>query len=115
MGLNTQKALWKCIMLRESSSHWLWLNQHGDRLSANGIQQMIRKVGRKLGITLHPHLLRHTFAINFIRNGANTFECQYALGHSSLDMTRRCCQALDFEDVFKRHEVASPVDNALMK
>ncbi len=115
LGLKTQKALWKYMLLRENSSHWLWLNQRGERLTANGIQQMVRKLGRKLGIPLHPHLLRHTFAISFLRNGANTFECQYALGHSSLEMTRRYCQALSFDDVFKRHQLASPVDNVLNK
>ena len=111
MGLKTQKALWRYMMLSGSQLPWLWLNQCGERLTANGIQQMIRKLGRKLNIPLHPHLLRHTFAISFLRNGANTFECQYALGHSSLEMTRRYCQALNFDDVFKRHQVASPVDN----
>ncbi|MFC1950081.1 tyrosine-type recombinase/integrase [Chloroflexota bacterium] len=115
MGLKTQKALWRYMMLRESPVSWLWLNQCGGRLTANGIQQMIRKLGKKLGISLHPHLLRHTFAISFLRNGANTFECQYALGHSSLEMTRRYCQALNFDDVFKRHQSASPVDNAFRK
>jgi hypothetical protein len=39
--------------------------------------------------------------------------CQQALGHSSLKMTRRHCQALDFDDVFKTHKKASPVDNAM--
>jgi len=115
MGLKTQKALWKYMMLRDSSVPWLWVNQRGDRLTPSGIQQMIRKLGRKLGVSLHPHLLRHSFAISFLRNGANTFECQYALGHSSLEMTRRYCQALSFDDVFKRHQAASPVDNAFRK
>ena len=58
-----------------------------------------------------PHLLRHTFAISFLRNGGNVFALQATLGHSSLEMTRRYCQALGFEDVFKEHEMASPVDN----
>ncbi|GAG87413.1 unnamed protein product [marine sediment metagenome] len=44
---------------------------------------------------------------------ANPFELQIALGHTTLEMTRRYTQALGFEDVFKKHELASPVDNAL--
>ena len=113
MGLKTQKALWRYLMLRKSSLTWLWINECGERLTTSGIQQMVRKLGRKLGIRLYPHLLRHTFAISFLRNGANTFECQYALGHSSLAMTRHYTQALGFEDVFKKHQMASPVDNAV--
>ncbi|MEE8470899.1 MAG: tyrosine-type recombinase/integrase [Dehalococcoidia bacterium] len=112
MGLKTQKALWRYLALRKNDSPWLWINQYGGRLLSNGVQQMMRKLGRRIGVPeLHPHLLRHTFAISFLRNGANTFECQYTLGHSTLEMTRRYTQALNFEDVFKRHQTASPVDN----
>ena len=39
-----------------------------------------------------------------------SFELQIALGHTTLEMTRRYTQALGFDDVFKRHVVASPVD-----
>lgn len=111
IGHKTQKALWKYLVLRNSLTNWLWLNRCGDRLTPNGIEQMVRKLGRRLVITLYPHLLRHTFAVSFLRNGASTFECQYALGHNSLEMTRRYCQALGFDDVYKRHQIASPVDN----
>ena len=72
---------------------------------------MVRKLGQSIGLKLYPHLLRHTFAIMFLRNGGGEFALQSILGHSSLEMTRRYCQALGFEDVFKEHEMASPVDN----
>ena len=71
---------------------------------------MIRNLGKRYGLTLSPHKLRHSFAISFLRNGANPFELQIVLGHSTLEMTRRYTQALGFEDVFKRHVIASPVD-----
>jgi integrase/recombinase XerD len=115
MGLNTQKALWEYMAFRNSSIEWLWVNDINQKLDRTGVQQWLRKFGRRVGLRLYPHLLRHTFAINFLRNGANVFECQYALGHSSLEMTRRYCQALGFDDVFKRHETASPIDNALKR
>lgn len=35
------------------------------------------------------------------------------LGHTTLEMTRRYTQVLGFDDVFKRHVVASPVDRLL--
>ena len=38
------------------------------------------------------------------------FQFQIALGHSTLEMTRRYTQVLGFDDVFKRHVLASPVD-----
>jgi len=113
LGLSAQKALLEYMALRHSSIEWLWVNDDNEKLDRTGVQQWLRKFGKGIGLRLYPHLLRHTFAISFLRNGANVFECQYALGHSSLEMTRHYCQALGFEDVFKRHETASPVDNAL--
>ena len=67
----------------------------------------------RLNIPMSPHKLRHSFAISFLRNGANPFELQIALGHSTFGMTRRYTQALGFDDVFKRHVLASPVDRAI--
>jgi len=40
----------------------------------------------------------------------NPFVLQASLGHASLDMIRRYCSSLGFEDVFREHEEASPVD-----
>jgi site-specific recombinase XerD len=65
MGLKTQKTLWKYLTLRNSPKAWLWVNRRGDRLTSNGIEQMIRKLGIRLGMPLYPQLLRHTFAVSW--------------------------------------------------
>ena len=111
MGLQTQKALWEYMAIREGCVQWLWVNKAGCKQDASGVQQWLRKLGKRIGIRIYPRLLRHTYAISFLRNGGNVFALQSSLGHSSLEMTRRYCQALGFEDVFKEHEMASPVDN----
>jgi len=113
VGLKTQKALWTYLARRNSDSDYVWLNEYNQPIAANGIAQMIRIMGRRLNIPMSPHKLRHSFAISFLRNGANPFELQIALGHSTLEMTRRYTQALGFDDVFKRHVLASPVDRAI--
>jgi hypothetical protein len=42
--------------------------------------------------------------------GGDNLMLRRLLGHTTLEMTRIYTQALGFDDVFKRHVVASPVD-----
>jgi len=110
IGIKTQKALWNYLAHRPVDVDHVWLGRDNAPFTVDGIEQMIRNLGKKHGIRLSPHKLRHSFAISFLRNGANPFELQIALGHTTLEMTRRYTQALGFDDVFKRHVIASPVD-----
>ncbi|MFC1955318.1 tyrosine-type recombinase/integrase [Chloroflexota bacterium] len=113
IGIKTQKALWNYLAHRPVDVDHVWLGRDTAPFTVDGIAQMIRNLGNRHGIRLSPHKLRHSFAISFLRNGANPFELQIALGHTTLEMTRRYTQALGFEDVFKRHVVASPVDRLI--
>ncbi len=114
IGVKTQKVLWNYLAHRPEDAEYVWLGKDNNKMATDSIAQMIRKLGKRLGMKLSPHKLRHSFAISFLRNGANPFELQIALGHTTLEMTRRYTQALGFDDVYKRHVVASPVDR-LMK
>jgi site-specific recombinase XerD len=110
IGVKTQKALWNYLAHRPVEKEYVWLGKGYCKMTKDGIALMVRNLGKRLGMKLSPHKLRHSFAICFLRNGANPFELQIALGHTTLEMTRRYTQALGFDDVFKRHVVASPVD-----
>lgn len=69
----------------------VFVNQYGQRLTGRRIQQYFKHYAQKAGIQkpVHPHLLRHTFALNFILQGGNPFILQEILGHTTLEMTRR--------------------------
>ena len=110
IGIKTQKALWNYLARRPVDTDYVWQGKDNNKMATDSIAQMIRNLGKRNGMRLSPHRLRHSFAISFLRNGANPFELQIALGHSTLEMTRLYTQALGFDDVFKRHVVASPVD-----
>lgn len=110
IGVKTQKALWNYLAHRPVDTDYVSQGKDNNKMATDSIAQMIRNLGKKNGMRLSPHKLRHSFAISFLRNGANPFELQIALGHTTLEMTRRYTQALGFDDVFKRHVLARPVD-----
>lgn len=69
---------------------------------------------KKIGVHIRPYDLRHVFALEFLRNGANSFAVQQSLGHSSMEMTRRYV-ALVNNDLKAEHAKASPIDRLLSK
>jgi hypothetical protein len=58
---------------------------------------------------VHPHRLRHTAAVTFLRAGGDAFALQRILGHSTLAMTRNYV-ALTDTDIKAAHLRASPAD-----
>jgi len=48
-------------------------------------------------------VLRHTFAVNYLRAGGNVFYLQRILGHSTLEMTNWYVQSLGIEDLQAVH------------
>ena len=47
----------------------------------------IRNVGKRVGIDLHPHIFRHTRAVQMLLNGAALHDVQGHLGHRSITTT----------------------------
>jgi integrase/recombinase XerD len=49
---------------------------------------LVKKYGNMAGVKIHPHTLRHSFAINLVRGGTDLRRVQLMLGHSSLSITQ---------------------------
>lgn len=74
-----------------SDSPALFLNASGERLSTQGIANIIAKFQEEAGISRHvtPHMLRHTVATLLLRNGVDIRVVQEFLGHASIATTQR--------------------------
>lgn len=122
IGSLVQKSLWKYINRSRpqpliQSVTRLFLNNRGLPLTKNGIQQMLRRYGRRAGlegVRCSPHTFRHTFAKNYLLNGGDIFSLQKILGHSSLASVRIYLN-LFTADIKKQHQRFSPVDNLAAK
>jgi hypothetical protein len=59
------------------------------RLTCNVLPQIFQKLSKESGIHFHAHKLRHTSATSLADSGANAFEIQQQLGHSSMEISLR--------------------------
>lgn len=102
----------RVVFLSNQARHWLkeYLDRRGDPMphlfvshdrAANGrdydggltprsIQRIVERYAKIAGITkrITPHTMRHTFATDLLKNGADIRSVQTLLGHSSITTTQ---------------------------
>ncbi len=107
----------KYIAVRGSvDTDYLFITRDDTPLSKKQVQDRIKEYGKKAGIKnvrCSPHTFRHTFAKLCVLNGANAFQLQAILGHTSLEMTKVYVNLFSNE-VQQGHVKFSPI-NSLFK
>jgi len=114
IGTRTTKALWAYLADRNatrSPAAWLFVTKQSTQLDRSNLRHHLAALGTRAGIPhVHPHRFRHTFAVNYLRNGGDIYTLQKLLGHTSLEMVRRYLHLAE-ADTANAHRRASPVDN----
>jgi integrase/recombinase XerD len=89
--LRIQQEHLKLRMLLDSENPALFLNSSCQRLSTQGIANILSQFRKDAGIERHvtPHMLRHTVATLLLRNGVDIRIVQEFLGHASIATTQR--------------------------
>jgi integrase/recombinase XerD len=112
ISVELRKVLFKYIAAHSSNSGLVFCSRDGVRLLQNNVRRDFKAVCARLkisGVKGGFHVLRHTFAVNYIRNGGDVFRLQRILGHTTLEMTRRYVnlQTEDLQAVHSRLSLLS--------
>lgn len=89
-ALKTYTTNYRPQLVKSQISNYLFLNNHGTKMTRQGIFKMIKKLAmlKNINKEISPHTLRHTFATHLLENGADLRIIQELLGHEDISTTQ---------------------------
>lgn len=111
----TGKAMQRYLLRRRNPDcETFFQTEEGSPLTYDGLYQITCRISRKTGVPVNPHKLRHTAALQYLRNGGNAFALQKLLGHTTLHTTLNYV-AMNSDDLVAEHRQHSPLGGLLGK
>lgn len=113
VGQAAQRAVWRYLQRRgklEPGEPLFEASRGGGPMNRTSLRKLIERLGQRAGVAgATPHRFRHTFAVNFLRNGGSLAALQDLLGHSTMEMVRRYARLAEV-DLQAAQRIASPAD-----
>jgi integrase/recombinase XerC len=87
----------------------LFLGRNGTRLTPRQVESRLAQWAQRqgLGVHVHPHMLRHSFASHVLQSSGDLRAVQEMLGHASIAATQIYTH-LDFQHLAKIYDAAHP-------
>ncbi len=115
MGSHAMEAIQKWLKIRgdllikNPAEKAVFIGLQGRRISARNIQYRLKEWSIKQGInsSVHPHMLRHSFATHVLQSSGDLRAVQEMLGHANISTTQVYTH-LDFQHLSKTYDAAHP-------
>jgi integrase/recombinase XerC len=115
MGAHAMAALQKWLQMRstisinDATSKPVFIGLQGRRVGARNLQLRLKEWSIKQGInsSVHPHMLRHSFASHVLQSSGDLRAVQEMLGHANISTTQVYTH-LDFQHLSKTYDKAHP-------
>lgn len=97
------------------TENMLFLNFRGERLRNDGVQKLLKRLGKRVNLRStvrnSPHTFRHWFAQSQLRNGVSIYTLSRLLGHKSINTTQEYLKGLADEQLIISAIKTSPLMN----
>jgi integrase/recombinase XerC len=113
VGATAQLALEAWLQLRPQlapeAQAALFVGRNGTRLTPRQVENRLAQWARRagVGVHVHPHMLRHSFASHVLQSSGDLRAVQEMLGHASIAATQIYTH-LDFQHLAKIYDSAHP-------
>ena len=113
VGRFALEALQKWLALRQtftpSEQQTIFVNRTGRPLTPRAVQLRVGYWAKKLGlgVHVHPHMLRHSFASHLLQSSGDLRAVQEMLGHANISSTQVYTH-LDYQHLAKVYDQAHP-------
>jgi integrase/recombinase XerC len=97
------------LITRNPTEKAVFISKQGKRVSGRNIQYRMKDWSIKQGInaSVHPHLLRHSFATHVLQSSGDLRAVQEMLGHANISTTQVYTH-LDYQHLTKVYDAAHP-------
>jgi integrase/recombinase XerC len=97
------------LLIRNPNEKAVFVSKQGRRISGRNIQYRMKEWSIKQGInsSVHPHMLRHSFATHVLQSSGDLRAVQEMLGHANISTTQVYTH-LDYQHLTKVYDGAHP-------
>lgn len=89
-GQKTRRQIRRYMKERTGDSPYLFMNRSGDRMLFSTLKELLRRLGKKIGIQgITAHDFRRAFCLSQLNQGCDLVTLSRLMGHSSLSLLSR--------------------------